>query len=81
VVSYEELRRQVLLNHRGPGVAVLMRRGVWEWLSACSAGSAPLPTGDFTQSEAWPVIPPGLRSEIVVMLAGMVLDRYQEARI
>jgi hypothetical protein len=50
-------------------------------MSACSAGSMPLPSKEFTQSEAWPIIPPGLHSEIVVMLAGLVLDRYQDARI
>ena len=82
VAAYEELRRQVLLNRHGPGAAVLMRRGVWAWISVCSAGSAALPTKTFTQSEqseADRIIPQGLHTEIVVMLAGMLLGRYQEA--
>jgi len=81
VAAYEELRRQVLLNHHGPGVAVLMRRGVWAWISVCSADGAALPTKAFTQSEADPIIPQGLHTEIVVMLAGMLLGRYQEASV
>jgi hypothetical protein len=79
VAGYEELRRQVLLNHRGPGVVALMRRGVWAWISICCVESAPLPTKPITQSEAEPTIPQGLHTEIVVMLAGMLLGRYQEA--
>jgi len=79
VAAYEELRRQVLLNRHGLGTAVLMRHGVWAWVSVCSAGSAALPTKAFTQSEAEPIIPQGLHTEIVVMLAGMLLGRYQEA--
>ena len=34
-----------------------------------------------TQSEAEPIIPQGLHTEIVVMLAGMLLGRYQEASV
>lgn len=79
VAAYEELRRQVLLNRHGPGATLLRRRGVWAWISVCSAGSAALPTKAFTQSEADPIIPQGLHTEIVVMLAGMLLGRYQEA--
>jgi hypothetical protein len=56
-----------------------MRCGVWAWISVCSAGSAALPTKTFTQSEADRIIPQGLHTEIVVMLAGMLLGRYQEA--
>lgn len=80
VAGYEELRRQVLIREGGPGLAVLMRGGVRAWMSACSVCSAPLPTKVFTQTEAGPVIPQGLHTEIVLILAGMLLHRCQEAR-
>ena len=80
VAGYEELRRQVLTRQRGPGVAILMQRGVQAWMSVCSMGSVPLPSRAFTQTEAVPVIPQGLHTEIVLILAGMLLHRCQEVR-
>ena len=70
----------MLIREGGPGLAVLMRRGVRAWMSACSVSSAPLPIKVFTQTEAGPVIPQGLHTEIVLILAGMLLHRCQEAR-
>jgi hypothetical protein len=80
IAGYEELRRQVLIRQRGPGVAVLMRSGLWAWMNA-SAACAPLPTKACTQSEAEPVIPQALHTELVLILAGMLLHGYQEARV
>jgi len=68
-----------LIRQRGPGVAVLMRRGLWAWVNACSECTAP-PTKVCTQTETEPVIPQGLHTEIVLILTGMVLHGYQEAR-
>ena len=70
----------MLIRHHGPGVAVLMQRGVWAWMNACSACSAPPATKVFTQTEAEPVIPQGLHTEIVLILAGMLLHGWQETR-
>jgi len=49
-------------------------------MSVCSMGSAPLPPRAFTQTEAVPVIPQGLHTEIVLILAGMLLHCCQEVR-
>jgi hypothetical protein len=49
-------------------------------MTACSACIAPLPLKVNTQTEAEPVIPQGLHSELVLILAGMLLHGCQEAR-
>jgi hypothetical protein len=67
-----------LIRQRGPGVAVLMRRGLWAWVNACSECTAP-PTKVCTQTETEPVIPQGLHTEVVLILTGMLLHGYQEA--
>jgi hypothetical protein len=43
-------------------------------------GSVPLPPRVLTQTEAVPIIPQGLHTEIVLILAGMLLHRCQEVR-
>jgi hypothetical protein len=57
-----------------------MQRGVWAWMNACSACTPP-PTKVFTQTETEAVIPQGLHTEIVLILAGMLLHGCQEARV
>ena len=49
-------------------------------MNACSACSVSLPAKLYTQTEAEPVIPPGLHTDIVLILAGMLLHGYLEAR-
>lgn len=79
VGAYEELRRQFLSRQYGPGLVIFMRRGLREWMNTCSsyldtsASSVPAPPHD----EA--VLPYGVRAELVVILAGMLLHRCQEA--
>lgn len=79
VGAYEELRRQFLSRQYGPGLVILMRRGLREWMNTCSsyldtsASSVPAPPHD----EA--VLPYEVRAELVVILAGMLLHRCQEA--
>jgi hypothetical protein len=79
VGAYEELRQRFLDRQHGPGVALLMRSGLREWMNACSsyleapATSVPAPPDD----EA--VLPQGVRAELVVILAGMLLHHCQEA--
>jgi hypothetical protein len=69
-----------LIRHRGPGLAVLIRHGVFAWMNTCAACSASLPAKPDTLTEAEPVIPQGLHTEIVLILAGMLLHGYLEAR-
>jgi hypothetical protein len=78
VGAYEELRRRFLSRQYGPGLVILIRRGLREWMNVCSsyldtsATSVPAPPHD----EA--VLPQGVRAELVVILAGMLLHRCQE---
>jgi hypothetical protein len=51
-----------------------------EWMHACSCSTSPLPTKVCARTEAEPVIPQGLQKEIVLILAGMLLHGWQEAR-
>ena len=78
--SYEELRRQFLNGHGGAGLAIFMRRGMCEWMQVCSVCNSTLPIKVCTGTEAEPMIPQGLQTEIVLILAGMLLHGYQEAR-
>jgi hypothetical protein len=57
-----------------------MRRGMWEWMQACSVYTSTLPIKVCARPEAEPMIPQGLQTEIVLILAGMLLHGYQEAR-
>jgi hypothetical protein len=79
---YEELRRQVLDRssgcYRGPGLALLIHRGVKAWMdvsSSCLNASYPIPR----ESNYEDVVPPIQRGEIVLILAAMALCRYPEA--
>jgi len=77
--AYEELRRRFLSRQYGPGLTILMRRGLREWMNTCSsyldapAISVPAPPHDET------IFPQGVRAELVGILAGMLLHRCQEA--
>lgn len=77
VAGYEELRSQVLCGQRGPGLALFMRRGMREWMNACSLCPVPRST---IQAEGAPALAQDLRTEVVLILAGMVLRSCQEAR-
>ena len=79
IAAYEELRRQALTGHAGAGLAAFIRRGMWEWMHACSSWTSPLPAEAFAHPEAEPVIPQGLQTEIILILAGMLLHGFQEA--
>lgn len=80
VAGYEELRRHVLSGHGGTGLAVLVRRGMREWMNTYSLCAAPLSTKARIPTEGELVIPQGLRAEVVLILAGMLLHGCQEAR-
>src|SRR4029077_4553441 len=57
IAAYEELRRQILNGQRGPGLALFMRRGMREWMNACSLCLAPSPTKEFTAAPDRAVLP------------------------
>jgi hypothetical protein len=78
--SYEELRRQFLNGHCGAGLSVFMRRGMCEWMHVCSVCNSTPPIKVCARTEVEPMIPQGLQTEIVQILAGMLLHGCQEAR-
>jgi hypothetical protein len=78
LAAYEELRRQLLNGQRGSGLALFMRRGMREWMNACSLCLAPSPTKEFTAAPDQAVLPQSARTEVVLILAGMLLHGCQE---
>ena len=79
IAGYEELRRQALIGHGGTGLAVFIRRGMSEWMHACSRPNSPPPAKGYARAEAEPVIPEDLQPEMILILAGMLLHGFQEA--
>ena len=76
--SYENLRGQVLAGGRGPGFALFLNHGMCEWLDVCSSCTAAV--AEPVAATANPqLLPPGMRSEIVTILAGMFLEKQWEA--
>jgi hypothetical protein len=57
-----------------------MRRGMGEWMHVCSVCNSTLLIKGCARAEAEPMIPQGLQTEIVLILAGMLLHGYQEVR-
>ena len=55
-----------------------MRRGMREWMRVCSVCHSTLPIKVCARPEAEPMIPQSLQTEIVLILAGMLLHGYQE---
>jgi len=74
---YEELRREILEGSRGrgPGLAIFLRRGMASWLQELTrwTEAMPLRRGDVEQPGA--LLPSDTGSEIVRVLAGMILGR------
>jgi len=77
IAAYEELRRQILNGQQGPGLALFMRRGMREWMNACSLCLAPSPTKEFSAANE-AVLPQDARTDMVLILAGMLLNGCQE---
>jgi len=78
IAAYEQLRRQILNGQRGPGLALFMRRGMREWMNACSLCLAPSPTKEFSAAPDEAVLPQDARTDMVLILAGMLLNGCQE---
>ena len=78
--TYEDLRALALSGGRGPGFAVLMHHGMCEWMEVCSSCTAVVAATKTVPATTNPqLLPPGMRSEIVAILAGMFLDKPREA--
>jgi hypothetical protein len=82
VVRYEELRRQALDRssgiHRGPGLALLIQRGMRAWMDVASlCPTTPSHTAQ-RPSNREDVLASDQRGEIVMVLAAMALHRYPE---
>jgi hypothetical protein len=76
IAAYEELRLQAVEGlQRGPGLALMMARGVRCWMEACSqlfaneGNSTPVPDRRAAS------VPSGLRGDLVILLASMLLHR------
>ena len=86
---YEDLRRQVVEEHRqldrGAGLALLVQRGVAAWMQAWPEGIAPLPPRGVPLDSAnavpaEPICLPGdLRHQMTLILANMVLGHQERA--
>jgi len=77
--SYEDLRAQALAGGRGPGFALLLHHGMCEWMEVCSSCTAAVAATKAVAATANPqLLPPGMRSEIVTILAGMFLNKQWE---
>lgn len=80
IASYEQLRSQALGGYRGPGLAVFLRQGMKAWMEACSDCGASAPAKVQHQIGCGQMIPASVRSEVVMVLAGMILHGSSEAR-
>lgn len=81
---YEELRRQVLSgDSRGPGLTVLLSRGMKAWFEvAGSLDMRPAPLPPETAADAGPLrtLPAEWRAQLTAVLTGMVLHGAQQGR-
>jgi hypothetical protein len=75
IAAYEELRCQAVKRfQQGPGMAILMTRGFRCWMDACGQVLGP-PSQTRPQSCPESCSPVGLRGEMVVLLASILLHR------
>jgi len=81
VTHYEDLRALALKGMgRGLGLALFLRQGMKAWIEACSQWSPQVSretTSNLSQDYELPL---DSRDQLVVILAGMALNGYCEAR-
>jgi len=81
---YEELRLRVLAgDSRGPGLAILLSRGMKAWLEvAGSFDVRPAPPRPEIVVNAGPLesVPGEYRNQLTAVLAGMVLHGWRQGR-
>ena len=83
--AYEQLRSQVLgVNGkppRGPGLSVLLERGMKAWIDAYRQWSALTPTSKTARSLRSTTLSMPIENEVIVLLTGMLMERaVQEGR-
>jgi hypothetical protein len=82
--AYEQLRHEVLNmstgNKSAPGLALLLSRGMREWMRACVQFFQVAPQKPAAPANQDQPVPSEIRAEIVVLLAGMLLDPSKETR-
>jgi len=79
--AYENLRAQVLASRRAPGLVLFLRQGMREWLDVCGSTTVVVATIEPLERTAKAqLVPPEMRSEIVLILAGLFLQKRGEAR-
>ena len=82
VLLYEDLRRRVLGEGAGPagglGAALFVHKGVLAWMRAWSDCTRPREGAAIQEPPAHDSVPPRLQPEVVMILAGMALNHYQE---
>jgi len=77
--AYEDLREQAIAGGRAPGLALLLHHGMCEWMEVCSSSAMAFAAVPVAANAPAQLLPPALRSEIVVILAGLFLDKQWEA--
>lgn len=79
---YEDLRRQVLdeqaRGRGGLGYALFLRKGMAVWMDAWARCTPQDVQRETSPAGASDLVPPGLRSEMVMVLATMALSHLQE---
>lgn len=79
VAAYEELRCQAAEGcRRGPGLALLMARGFRCWMKASSQLLANECSTTPALDSPKPAMPSGLRGELIILLASMLLHRVSK---
>jgi hypothetical protein len=76
VAAYEEIRSQALQGwRRGPGLALMMARGLRCWMEAGSQLFAKAGSCTQVPDQTAPPVPCSFNGELVVLLASMLLRR------
>jgi hypothetical protein len=79
VTAYEELRSQAVQGwQRGSGLTLLLTRGFRCWMETSCYWLETPPTKPACLDQPAQSLPSGLRSEVVVLLASMLLHRVSK---
>ena len=82
VAHYEQLRSDALFQSAGrqpaPGLALLLGRGMTEWMRAWSACLPKLEAETLLPSPPRPGCPLEIRAQIATLLAGIILSQQLE---
>ncbi len=81
--GYETLRAQALNGARAPGLNLILHHGLGEWMQVCSCSPVVTTTAELPVTAAAnpQLLPPGMRTEVVIILAGMFLAKPREATL